>query len=95
MYTRDMIISVLTFLVLISSTAKTFFQITYQEYPMMQFTKFIKKNIINPELPLQVVQLIAGEDSTNTEVGYLIEELHTSGRWPILEHNVSYKMKKI
>jgi hypothetical protein len=34
-----------------------------------------------------------GEDSTNKEVGYLIEELHTSGHWPIMVHNVSYKMK--
>ena len=35
---------------------------------------------------------LAEEDSTNKEVGYLIEELHTSGLWPILVYNVSYKM---
>ena len=32
------------------------------------------------------------EGTTNEEVAYLIEELHTSGRWPILVHNVGYKM---
>lgn len=39
-----------------------------------------------------VVLPLAEEDSTNNEVGYLIEELHTSDRWPILVYNVSYNM---
>jgi hypothetical protein len=29
------------------------------------------------------------KDSTSEEVGYLIQELHISGRWPILVYNVS------
>ena len=34
-----------------------------------------------------------GEDSTNKELGYLIKELHTSVRWPILVHNAGYNIK--
>jgi hypothetical protein len=37
---------------------------------------------------------ISEEDSTNNEVGYLIDELHTSGRWPVLVFNTSYKMNE-
>ena len=36
---------------------------------------------------------IREEHSTNKEVGYLIEELHTSSRWPIMVHNISYSME--
>ena len=32
------------------------------------------------------------EITTDEEVGYLIEEQHTSGRWPMLTYNVSYKI---
>ena len=37
---------------------------------------------------------LAEEESTNNEVGCLIEELHTSGLWPILLYNVGYKMNR-
>ena len=33
-----------------------------------------------------------GRRFTNTEVENLVEELQTSGRWPVLMFNVSYKM---
>jgi len=59
----------------------------------MHFTKLISEKIFNSGLPHELVLLTAGEDSTNKEVGYLIEELHTSGRWPILVHNAGYNMK--
>jgi hypothetical protein len=39
-----------------------------------------------------VVLPLAEEDPTNKEVGYLIEELHKSGRWPVLVFNVSCEM---
>jgi hypothetical protein len=35
-----------------------------------------------PILPLGIALSLV--DSKNKEVGYLIEELHKSGRWPIL-----------
>jgi len=41
-----------------------------------------------------IVLPLAEEDSTNKEEDCLIEELHASGRWPILVYNVSYKMKE-
>ena len=44
--------------------------------------------------PLVIVLPLAEEESTNNEVGYLIEELHTSGLWPILLYNVGYKMNR-
>jgi hypothetical protein len=90
-----MIVPIFTFLVLISSTAKGSLQITNHEYPLMYFTKLISEEIFTPGIPLVVVLPIGwGEDSTNKEVGYLLEELHTSDRLPILVHYVSYKMKE-
>jgi hypothetical protein len=90
-----MIVPILTFLVLISNTAKGSLQITHHEYPLMHFTKLISEEIFTAGFPLEVVLPLAwAEDSPNKEVEYLIEELHTSGRWPILVHNVSYKMKR-
>jgi hypothetical protein len=91
---RAMSVPIYTFLVLISSTANASLQVINHEYPMMDFTKLISEEIFNPGLPLEVVLPIAGEDSTNEELEYLIEELHTSGHWPILVNNVSYSIKK-
>jgi hypothetical protein len=89
-----MIVQVFAFLVLISPTAKYSLQITNHEYPLTDFTKLISEEIFSPGFPLvEVLPIARGENSTNNAVGYLIEELHTSGRWPILVHNVSYKMK--
>jgi hypothetical protein len=61
---------------------------------MTHFTKLIGEEIFTPGLPLEVVLPLAREDSTNKEVEYLIEELHTSGRWPVLVHNGSYMIKR-
>ena len=89
-----MIVPIFTFLVLISSKAKGSLQITNHEYSLMHFTKLISEEIFTPGLPLEVVLPLAwGGDSPNKEVEYLIEELHTSGRWPILVRNISYSMK--
>ena len=41
-----------------------------------------------------IILPLVEEDSTNKEVGYLIEELHISGRWPILVFNTSDKMNE-
>jgi len=90
---RTMIVPILTFLILISSTAKGSLQITNHEYPLMHFTKLLSEKAFTPGLPLVVVLPLAIEESNNKEVGYLIEKLHKSGRWPILVHNASYNMK--
>ena len=93
MSTRAMIVLIFTFLVLISSTAKGSLQITNQEFPLMHFTKLISEEHITPGLPLVVMPPVAGGESSNKEVGYLIEELQTSSRWPILVHDITYKME--
>jgi len=93
MSTRAMIVPIFTFLVLISSTAKCSLQITNHEYPLMHFTKLLSEEHFTPGLPLVVMLPLAGGESTNKEVGYLIEELQISSRWPILVHNISYKME--
>jgi hypothetical protein len=89
-----MIVPIFTFLVLISSTAKGSLQITNHEYPLMQFTKLTSEEKFTAGFPLEAVLPLAwGGNSPNKEVGYLIEELHISGRWLIIVHNVSYKVK--
>ena len=55
----------------------------------MHFTKLISQEKFTPGLPLAVMLPLAGEDSTNKEVGNLIEELQTSSRWPILVLSVT------
>jgi len=85
-----MIVLILTFLVLISSTATGSLQITNKEFPLMHFTKLISEEHFTPGLPLVVMPPVAGGESSNKEVGYLIEELQISSRWPILVHNITY-----
>ena len=93
MSTIAMIVPIFTFLVLISSTAKGSLQFTNQVHSLIHFTKLISEEKFTPGLPLAVMLPLAGEDSTNKEVGNLIEELQTSSRWPMLVHNISYKME--
>jgi len=94
MSTTAMIVPVFTYLLLISSTAKGSLQITNHEYPLMHFTKLLSEETFTPGLPLVVVlPFVWVEQSNSEEVGYLIEELHASGSWPILVHNASYNIK--
>ena len=58
----------------------------------MHYTKLINEEHFTPGRPLMIALLIAEEDSTCNEVGYLVEELQTSARWPILELSFIYKM---
>ena len=66
--------------------------ITAHEYPLMGYIKLISEEHVTAGRPIVVVLPLPGGDSTNKEVGYLIEELHTSGRWPILVYNFSNEM---
>jgi len=68
-------------------------QITDHEDTLMRYTKLISEEHFTAGRPLVRVLPLVEEDSANKEVGYLNEELHTSGRWPILVQNISYKMK--
>jgi hypothetical protein len=83
---------IFTVVTLISFPVHGSLQTTDVEYPLMHYTKLISEEHFTPGRPLVIVLPLAEEDSTNKEVGYLIEELHTSSRWPILVYKVSYKM---
>jgi len=67
---------------------------TEHEYPLMHYTKLISEEHFTAERPLMIILPQVEEDSTNKEVGYLVEELHASGLWPMLVFNISYKMNE-
>ena len=63
---------------------------TKREYPLMHYSKLISEEYFTA--PLLIVLPLAEEGTTNEEVGYLIEEMHTSVHWPIQMYNVGGKM---
>ena len=63
-----------------------------RKFPLMHYTKLISEEHFTAGRPLVTVLPLEDEHCTNKGVGYLIEELHTSGSWPILVYNVSYDM---
>ena len=85
---RAMILLFFTVLTVISPTALGSLTITDRDYPLMYYTKLISEEYFTAGRPPRV-------DSSKKEVGYLIEELHESGRWPILVHNTDYKVNGI
>jgi hypothetical protein len=90
-----MAMSVLIFIVVTLNpfTVHGSLQITDNKYPLMHYTKLISEKHFTAGRPLVILLATAKEDSTNNEVGYLIEELHTSGRWPILVYDFSCNKK--
>jgi hypothetical protein len=78
----------------ISSPIHGSLTITDHEYPLMHYTKHISEEHFTAGLPLMIMFPLAEKYSTNKEVVYLIEELHTSGRWPILVFNTSYDINE-
>ena len=96
---RAIIYLLFTVVAVISPTVYGSLTITDHEYPLMHFTKLISEEHFTPGQPLAIMlpitplgAALAPADSSNKEAGYLIEELHTSGRWPILVYNVGYKI---
>jgi len=61
----------------------------------MHYTKLISEEHFTAGCPLVIMLPLAEEDSISKEIGYLIQELHISGRWRILLYNVSNKMNGI
>jgi len=92
MSARTMIFLIFIVVTLILPTVHSSLQITDHEFPLMHYTKLISEEHFTPGSPLLIVLPLAEEKSSNKEEGYLIEELHASGRWPILVYNVGYKM---
>jgi len=89
-----MIVIIFTVVAVISSPVHGSLTITNHEYPLMHYTKHLSEEHFTAGRPLMIMLPLAEEDTTNKEVGYLIQELHTSGRWPILVFNTSYKMNE-
>jgi hypothetical protein len=77
-----------------SCTVHGSLQITSQ-YSLMDYTRRISEEHFRAGPPLVIVLPLAVEESTTEEVGYLIRELQTSGRWPILVYNVSNNINGI
>jgi hypothetical protein len=91
---KDMILGILVVVTAILCPVHGALPITDHEYPLMHYTKHISEEHFPAGLPLLIVLPLAEENSTNKEEGYLIEELHKLGRWPILVFNTSYKMNE-
>lgn len=91
-FKKSTIFLIFTIVTPISPRVHGFLPITEHDYPLMCYTKLISEEHFTDERPLMIMLPLAEEDKTNKEVGYLIEELHASGRWPILVFNTSYKM---
>ena len=53
--------------------------------------KLISEEIFYDGSPLVVVLSVSEDNSTDK--GYLLEQLHTSNRWPILVFNVNCQLK--
>lgn len=65
-------------------------QLLLKNVPPMRSTKLMSEKRFTAGRSLVIVLPPAEVDSTNKEVGCSIEELHTSGRSPILVYNVSF-----
>ena len=89
-----MILEILVAVTVFSCSVHGALPTTEHEYPLMHYTKLISEDHFPAGRPLVIVLPLAEEDATNKEVGYLIEELHISGRWPILVFNTSYKINE-
>ena len=82
------------FVTLTSCTVHASLQITPHDYTIMRHTVFIVEKIFTPGRQLLIVLPLAEEGSTSNDVRYLIQELHTSSRWPVLVFNVSNEMNR-
>ena len=91
---RNMIFLIFIGVTAISYSVHGSLPIPEHVYSLMHFTQLISEEHFTAGRPLVKVLPLAEEDSTNNEVGYLFEGMHTSGRWSILVYNVSHKMSR-
>ena len=94
MYPWVKTVLIFTLVAVISPAVRRSVQITDHEYSLMYCTKLIREEHFTAGRPLVIVLPLAEEGPTNKEVGYLIQEQHTSGRWPILVYNGSYQTNR-
>jgi hypothetical protein len=86
-------LGILIYVTVISCPVQGSLPLTDREYPLIHYTKLISEEHFTAGRPLVIVLPLAEEGTTKEECEYLIEELHTSARWPILVYNVGFKMK--
>ena len=96
---RAMIDLIITVTALISPTVLGSLVIPDHDFPLMYYTKLISEEHFAAGRPLVIMlpifrlgAALSLVDSSNKEGGYLMEELHKSGRWQILVYNMDYKM---
>jgi predicted alpha/beta-fold hydrolase len=91
---KGMIWEILVSVAVISCPVHGSLPITDHEFPLMHYTNLISEKHFTVGLPLVIVLPLAEGGTTNEEVRYLIEELHTSGRWPTLVYNLRNETKE-
>ena len=80
------------FVTVVSCTVRASMQITPHDYSLVHYASLISEENFTPGRPLVIVLPLAEEGSTSNEVRYLIQEIHTSSRWPVLVFSVSKEM---
>jgi hypothetical protein len=85
-----MILEIVVVITLISCPVHGSLQFTDHEYTLMLYTKVISEEYFTAGRPLTIVLPVAEESTNNEEVEYLVEQLHTPSRWPILVYNLGY-----
>jgi hypothetical protein len=94
MSSRTMTFFIFIALTAISCPVQGSLLIADHQHTLMHFTQLISEEHFTAGRPLVIVLPLAAEDSTIKEEEYLIERLHTSGRWPLMVYNVSRKMSR-
>jgi hypothetical protein len=89
---KGIILGILILVTLLSCPVHGSLIIISHEYPLTHYTKIISEEIFTGARPVLIVLPLAGEGTTHEEFGYWKEELHTSGRWPILVFNLDNKI---
>jgi hypothetical protein len=91
---KGMILGILVYVTVIWCPVHGSLPITDHEYPLMHYTKLISDENFTAGLPLVIVLPLVEEAKTKGEIGYLMQELHTLSRWPILVFSLDYKIKE-
>ena len=77
----------------ISLTVHGSIQITAHEYPHQHYTQHKHEEHFTDGCTIATVLQLAA-DSSNIEVRYSTEELHTSGSWDILAYSISHRINR-
>jgi hypothetical protein len=86
---RAMVVRIFMVVAIISFSVHGSLRITSREYPLTEYTKLISEEHFDVGRSLVIVI-----GSTNNDVSFLIEKLHTAGRWPVLVFNATDTMKE-